>query len=161
MKKISVLVILALGTVWFACSNKSSSSSSQEIKIYLVALAGTDVQGKTIGCDDKLVAVTKSVNIEKTPLETSIAELLAAKDTEELKNYVKGIQLMLFQVTIAGGVGDVYLNGELTISGTCDIPRIREQLNETARQFSDLKKVNFYINTQPLEKYLNVAGQGF
>lgn len=161
MKRIIlILALIALGTFWFACSNQNGGST-EEIKIYLVALEGTSQEGKIIGCNDKLVATTKSVKVEKTKLETSIGELIAAKDTEELKNYVKGFHLMLFQVTIAGGIGDVYLNGELNINGTCDIPRIREQLNETAKQFTDLKKVNFYINAQPLEKYLDIAGQGF
>lgn len=162
MKKFSlsfliITVIFALS----ACSKKSEKASEQEIKIYFVALEGSSHEGKIFGCNDKLVELTKTVTAEKTPLESAIVELLAAKDTEELKNYVKGFQLMLFQVTIAGGVGDVYLNGELAINGTCDIPRIREQLYGTAKQFTDLKRVNFYINSQPLEKYLNVAGQGF
>ena len=162
MKKISLLALIIAAVVALsACSKKSSSSSEQEIKVYFVALDGSNQQGKIIGCNDKLIAVSRSVKVEKTPIESAVTELLAAKDTEELKNYVKGFQLMLFQVTIAGGACDVYLNGELTINGICDIPRIREQLNETAKQFTDLKKVNFYINTQPLEKYLNIAGQGF
>ena len=162
MKKISLLaLIIAAVVVLPSCSSKGENYNEQDVNIYLVSLQGTDQEGKVFGCNDKLIAVSKSVKVEKTPLESAITELLAAQDTEELKNYVKGFQLMMFQVTIAGGVGDVYLNGELAINGVCDIPRIREQLNETAKQFTDLKKVNFYINTQPLEKYLNIAGQGF
>jgi len=162
MKKINLLVLLVAAVIALsACSSKKESSAEQEIKIYFVALGESNQQGKIIGCNDKLVEVTKSLKVEKSPLESAITELLASTDSDEVRNYVKGFQLMLFQVTIAGGVGDVYLNGELTINGTCDIPRIREQLYETAKQFTDLKKVNFYINTQPLEKYLDIAGQGF
>lgn len=162
MKKISLIaLIIAAVVVLYSCSNKGGNSTEQDVNIYLVSLEGTNQEGKAFGCNDKLIAVSRSVKVEKTPIESAITELLAAKDTEELKNYVKGFQLMLFQVTIAGGACDVYLNGELAINGVCDIPRIREQLNETAKQFTDLKRVNFYINTQPLEKYLNIAGQGF
>jgi len=161
MKTISLLVVLGFATIWFACSRKSETDYGKEIKIYLIALDASKHQGKVIGCNDLLVAIEKDVNVEKSPLESAITELLNTKDTEELKNYVKGIQLMLFQVTMAGGVADVYLNGELTINGTCDIPRIREQLNETAKQFTDLNKVNFYLNAKPLESYLDVAQQGF
>ena len=162
MKKISLVAfIIAAVVVFSSCSSKGGNSNEQEVNIYLVSLEGTNREGKAFGCNDKLTAVSKTVKVENTPLESAITELLAATDTEELKNYVKGFQLMLFQVTIAGGVGDVYLNGELAINGVCDIPRIREQLNETAKQFTELKRVNFYINTQPLEKYLNIASQGF
>ncbi len=161
MKTISLLVVLGLVIISFACSKKSEDGFGKEIKIYLIALDASKHQGKVIGCNDLLVAIERDVKVEKSPLESAITELLNTKDTEELKNYVKGIQLMLFQVTIAGGVADVYLNGELTINGTCDIPRIREQLNETAKQFADLHKVNFYLNSKPLESYLDVAQQGF
>lgn len=161
MKTISFIAVLALVVIWFACSKKNESNYGKEIKIYLIAIDASKHQGEIIGCNDMLVAVEKDVKVDKSPLESAITELLNTKDSEEFQNYVKGIQLMLFQVTMAGGVADVYLNGELTINGTCDIPRIREQLNETAKQFKDLKKVNFYLNAKPLESYLDVAQQGF
>ncbi len=161
MKNIILLLVLGFAAIWFACSKKSETDYGKEIKIYLIAINDSKHQGKIIGCNDMLVAVERNVKVDKSPLESAITELLNTKDTDEFKNYVKGIQLMLFQVTMAGGVADVYLNGELTINGTCDIPRIREQLSETAKQFTDLKKVNFFLNAKPLESYLNVAQQGF
>ncbi|MEW6652551.1 MAG: GerMN domain-containing protein [Bacteroidota bacterium] len=161
MKAIVLILSISAGFFLFSCSNQSKSSTEQSVKLYLIALEGSSQQGRTIGCNDILVEITKTVKLEKTPLESTINELIAAKDSEELKNFVKGYQLMVIQLTIANSVADVYLNGELSINGTCDIPRIREQLNETAKQFTELKKVNFYINSQPIENYLNIAGQGF
>jgi hypothetical protein len=146
----------------FTCAGKGEKEfTEQEIKIYLVAKDGSAMQGKIMECYDKLIETSKTIKVESSPLEAAITELISTKDTDELKNYIKGSQLILFQVTVVGGIGDVYLNGELAITSACDIVRVREQLYTTAKQFTELKKVNFYINTQPLEKYLEIAGQGF
>ena len=87
--------------------------------------------------------------------------MLITKDSEELKNFVKGPSLLVYQVTIANGIADVYLKGDFNISGVCDIPRIKEQLYETAQQFSDITKVKIYINDKTLESYLSVSEEGF
>jgi spore germination protein GerM len=161
MKRIrSIILLLLSGFSLFTNCSKNEQADSK-VNIYLVAFAGTSLEGKQIGCGDVLVSVTKNVLVEKNVVESAINELLLVTDTDELRNFVKGPGLLLFQATIANETADVYLKGEFNISGVCDIPRIKEQLYETIKQFPEIKKVNIFINDKSLEDYLSLAGKGF
>ncbi len=162
MKEIKVLLIftsLFLPLIFISC--KSDGSKEISVNIYLVAYEGSNLSGKTIGCNDILTPITKNVSVENNEVESALNELLITKDSEVLKNFVKGPSLLVYQVTIANGIADVYLKGDFHISGVCDIPRIKEQLYETAKQFSDIKKVKFYVNNETLESYLSISEKGF
>jgi len=162
MKTVKVFLIFSsifLSLIFFGC--KSNGPKEISVNIYLVAYEGSNLSGKTIGCNDILVPITKNVLVENNEVEAVLNELLITKDSEELKNFVKGPSLLVYQVTIANGIADVYLKGDFNISGVCDIPRIKEQLYETAQQFSDITKVKIYINDKTLESYLSVSEEGF
>lgn len=168
-QKFSLFLFLLFLSSSFLLTNCGKSEETKEapkeesVQIYLVALEGSKLNGKTIGCNDKLVSVERKVIVERSPIEAAINQLMLEKpaEVEELKNFVKGPQLLLVQVTIAAGVADVYLTGDFDISTVCDISRIQEQLYETTAQFTDLKKVNFFINNQTLENYLTIAKESF
>jgi hypothetical protein len=157
-----LISLIAIFFFLFRCG-KSNSDEPKEmsINIYMVALEGSTLQGKTIGCNDILVPISKTVLIEKNKVESAVSELFAAKSRDELQNYIKGPGLFLYQATLSNGKAEVYIKGDFNISEACDIPRIREQLYETVKQFSDVKEVKFFINAQSLESYLSIAGQGF
>jgi hypothetical protein len=158
---IGIIIVIILLVI-----NKCSKSDSDEPKevtanIYLVAPKGSNQTGKTIGCGDILVAESKNIQFEKTPLEAILTELFAQNSTSDLHNYVKCPNLILYQVTLANGNADIYLKGDFIITSVCDSSRIREQLYETVKQFPEIKKINFYMNTQTLETYLSIARKGF
>lgn len=158
-KLILIISIIFLPLFIFSCNDNGPKEIS--VNIYLVAYEGSNLSGKTIGCNDILVPITKNVLVENNEVEAALNELLITKNSEELKNFVKGPSLIVYQVTIANGIADVYLKGDFDISGVCDIPRIKEQLYETAKQFSDIKKVEIYINDKTLESYLSISKEGF
>jgi hypothetical protein len=160
---LSVAVIISIIFLLENCGNKESENeiAKQKVNIYLIALEGSTQPGKLIGCNDILVSVERSVAPEKSALESALNELVEFKSTDELQNFVKGPGLILVQVTIARGMADVYFRGAFDISGACDIPRIKEQLYETAKQFTEYSKIEFHINEQTLENYLSVESKGF
>jgi hypothetical protein len=151
-------VFMPIALLTFGCKSGAPEVSAN---IYLVAINNEKLEGKTFGCGNILVPITKNVISDPNNVEAALNELLRTKDTEELKNYVKGAGLIVFQVTIANGSADVYLKGDLTINDPCDIPCIQEQLTETAKQFPGIERVNFFINNQTLDAYLKIAKQGF
>ncbi len=158
-KFISVISIILFLIVIISC--KSNGPKEISVNIYLIAFEGSNLNGKKIGCNDILVPITKNVLVENNEVEAALNELLATPGTDELKNFIKGPSLIVYQVTIANGIAGVYLKGDFDISNLCDIPRIKEQLYETAKQFSDIKNVEIYINDKTLESYLSVSEQGF
>lgn len=142
-------------------SNSENQVIEKDVKIYLVALEGTTLSGKLIGCNDVLVPKEITVRAEKSVLESTLNALLDFKSTDELKNFVRGPALMLINVTIANGIADIYLKGDFNISNTCDIIRIKEQIYETLKQFPEYRKINILMNEMTLEKYLEIAEASF
>ncbi len=144
------------------CGKKDSNEPVEmTINIYMVAPEGSTLTGKSIDCNDILVPISKTILIEKNEVESALNELFAAKNTDELKNYIKGPGLILYQATVSDGIAEVYIKGDFAITSLCDISRIKEQLYETARQFPDVKEVKIFINAQSLESYLSISKQGF
>lgn len=158
----SIGILTAIILLIISRFHKSDSDGPKELtaNIYLIALKGSDQTGKTFGCGDILVAESKNIQYEKSPLEAILSELFARNSTNDLHNFVKGPNLILYQVTVANGNADIYLKGDFLITSACDSVRIREQLYETANQFPDIKKINFFINAQSLETYLAIAKKG-
>jgi hypothetical protein len=149
-------LIIAIG-----CSQSSDDNKEQKLNIYLIALEGTEAQGKTVGCNDLLVPIEKELKITRSGLESALTALMNEKSTEKLKNFVRGPGLILAQVTVANMVADVYFKGDFDISGACDIPRIQEQVYSTVKQFPELTRINIFVNNVTFERYLSVAQMSF
>ncbi len=158
----SFAAIVLLISIFYGCSKSDSNEpKKQTVYIYLVASKSSNDQGRMFGCNDILVPIEKNVLVERSALESALNTLIETKNTEELQNFVKGPGLLLYQVTIADGKADVYLKGDFAIYDVCDIPRIHEQIFETAKQFPEIKTVKIFMNNQTLEYYLSVAKEGF
>ena len=87
----AVLSIGILTAVILLIINKCSKTDPNEPKeltanIFLIAFKGSDQTGKTIGCGDILVAESKNIQYEKTPLEAILTELFAENSTKDLLN---------------------------------------------------------------------------
>ena len=162
MRIFLLISIVLTSFLFYKCSKKDTDEPKEmTVNFYMVALEGSTLQGKTIGCNDILVPISKNVLIEKNEVESAMNELFAAKSTDKLINFIKGPGLFLYQVTLSNGIAEIYLKGDFAISNVCDVPRIQGQLYETAKQFSDVREGKIFINAQSLESYLSLAKQGF
>ena len=128
---------------------------TREVKVYLVALGDNGTVGKKIGCEDSLVAVTRTIKATSAPLKSAIQELLSIPpDTGEnpkLQNFWKGRNLRVRSVSISKSTATIYLSGEVFVAGICDEPRIKSQIEETAKQFPNVKRVKVFIGKRRLE----------
>lgn len=148
--------------VWHRCNrNNGAEIKEATFNIYLIANPGSNIDGEKTMCDDIVAPISKTVQIERSDVEAAMNELFAQKDTLQMHNYIQGPALLLYNVSVADDVADVYITGDFRIQIKCDIDRIRHQLYDTAKQFKDLKKVNFYINNQAMDEYLAIAEKGF
>lgn len=124
------------------------------IKIYLVAVGDDGKAGKKIGCGDSLVAIPRSINKTKAPLNAALRELLSTPPQidgpPKLENFWKGRNLKLQSVSIRNQTATIRISGEVFVAGVCDQPRIESQIEETARQFPTVKKVKVFIGKQTL-----------
>lgn len=133
----------------------SSKESSGNIKVYLVAVGDNGKTGKKIGCDDSLIAVNREVLSTATPLKAALEELLAIprEYDERLGNFWGGNNLKLKSISLSKGVATIRITGEgPAVAGVCDVPRITSQIEETAKQFSTVKKVRIFVNNRSLDQ---------
>jgi len=127
---------------------------NREVKVYLVALGDNGKMGKKIGCEDSLVAVTRPIKGTTAPLKAAIQELLTIPtetgDNPKLENFWKGRNLRVRSVSIRKSTATIYLSGEVFVAGICDVPRIKSQIEETAKQFPAVKRVKVFIGKTTL-----------
>ena len=122
---------------------------TRKVKVYLVKVDDRGKSGKKIGCGDSLYAVTRTVKWTATPLKSAIEELLSMSNEEG--NYWKGENLKLEKAAINKGAANIYITGNgPQVAGVCDEPRIKSQIEATARQFPSVKRVIVYVNGEPL-----------
>ena len=135
-------------------------SDTQMLKIYLVAIGDNGISGKKIGCDDSLIAVDVGVQPTVAVLRAALTRLLEIKTVSYgdsgLYSALYQSDLEIENLSIQNGVASIYLNGDLMLGGTCDNPRVEEQLKATALQFPTISSVEIFINGIPLAQKLSL-----
>ena len=123
-------------------------------QIYLVALGDQGQSGQQIGCGDSLIPVTVTFEPTVAPLTAALGELFAI-DTRTygqsgLYNPLYQSDLQVDGIDIVDGVATINLSGDLSVGGTCDVPRVQSVLGQTALQYVTISQVNINVNGQPL-----------
>jgi hypothetical protein len=131
-----------------------SPSQGAEIKVYLIALGDNGKSGKKVGCDDSLVPVTRTLGNSAAPLKGALQELLSmppeAARQPKLENFWKGRNLRLTSVSVRNHLATIHISGQIFVAGICDEPRITGQIEATARQFPNVRRVKVFIGRQTL-----------
>lgn len=138
----------------------ATPTKESQVRIYLIALNDNGKSGQDIGTGDSLVKVDRTISTPQTPLKAAFDELLSLKDpyygNSRLYNALYRSDLKLDKATITDRKAEVYLSGSLSLGGVMDNPRVENQLNATALQFSNVKEVQIYINDKPLKDVLSL-----
>jgi|1185.fasta_scaffold24263_2 hypothetical protein len=143
------LLLICAGTNALASKRQPATQKTRAIKVYLVKVGDAGKSGKKIGCDDSLYSVTRTVKATAAPLKAAIEELLSMSNEEG--NYWKGEKLKVKSASISNSTATIYITGNgPQVAGVCDEPRITSQIEETARQFPNIKKVKVFVNGKPL-----------
>lgn len=157
-----------------AAADTSVPPPLEEVRIFLVELdrggesaegTAAPAAGDTFGCGDRLRAVAVPVATEGLATEARIAaavgSLLEASGGQGLYSALEGSELAVERVEAVTGVARLFrvqLTGQLRLGGVCDNPRVRAQLEATARQFAGVDDVEIEIDDQPLEALLTGRG---
>lgn len=119
--------------------------------------AGTS--GAEIGCGDSLVATYTEDVTFTDQLRVTMAKLLANQEQflgeSGLYNALYLSNLEFTSGSTSGDVVTVELTGELILGGTCDAPRVKAQLEQTAMTATGSGKAEVFVNGGPLDQLLS------
>ena len=134
--------------------DSAANRRDQTVKIYLVAIGDDGKAGQKIGCGDSLVPVTRTIKKTAAPLTAAIQELLSTpqhpNENPKLENFWKGRNLKVQSVSVRSNTATIHISGAVFVAGACDIPRIESQIEETAQQFPNVKKVQVFVGKRTL-----------
>lgn len=148
-------VLVFFSSLFFIDPGSVAAQRRQGVKVYLVAVGDNGKAGRKIGCDDSLVAVTRTIRRTPAPLKAALHELLSTPsetgENPKLQNFWKGKNLKVRSVSIRKSTATIHISGEVFVAGVCDQPRIESQIEETARQFPTVKRVKVFIGKRTLQ----------
>lgn len=137
-----------------------TTSGSQLVTIYVVALEDSGISGKKIGCEDSLVPIEveaeSSLEFPWNAVEALLNLPPGALEASGLYTAFHQADLELVKYETNNKTAQVYLEGELMIGGVCDHPRIEEQLYATILQNEQIEEVDIFINGESLQDYLSL-----
>ena len=164
---------LALGLV--ACGRAKAGRSApaalpvtradqpvSQVRVFLISPGDQGHSGTKVGCGDSAVPVEVALPRREPGLPGALHALLALRERYQepsgLSNPLYSSALELVRIERQGEEARIYLKGYLELGDGCDNPRILAELQETARQFSDVTRVQFFLDDRPLPEILSGKG---
>lgn len=137
----------------------SAAATTAALTLFYVAVGDAGQSGPEIGCGDSLVATQTGPEEFTNQVEASMAALLA-DDNEELggsglRNAVAASDLEYVTSLVDGDVVTVELEGTVSSGGTCDDPRIIEQLKYTAMTAAGTGEAEILVEGEKIEEVLS------
>lgn len=133
-----------------------------KVRVFLISPGDQGHSGHKVGCGDSAVPVELGLPRKEPGLAGALGALLALKERYQepsgLSNPLYSSALQLVRVERHGGDVRVYLKGYLEMGDECDNPRILAELQETALQFKDVSRVQFFLDERPLPEILSGKG---
>lgn len=139
------------------------------LQIGLIALEDGGSSGPLVGCGDSLVLVTQISEEVLNPeeqIEAALEALFAIDGSSYgesgLYNALSPSDVTVDSVHLEDGELEVQLSGSLLSGGTCDDPRIMEQIKETAKSNSGIGtelEMSILVNGITLEEHFNAKGE--
>lgn len=132
------------------------------IAIYFIAIGDAGKMGKKVGCDDSLIKINKQTT-DTPSVQTAISHLLSIKSAtygdKGLYNALSLSSLNFQSVQIIDNVDVVSVTGKYFLGGVCDGPRLIEQIQATAREYSQGRDIRVIINGIPAEQLFSGKGE--
>lgn len=161
MKVLFVPFVLFVLCVLSACERSPlqdahrSTETIRKATVYLIEPGdGGDCAGGAVPFEVELGSPSPA-------LGGSVEALLSLGDRSKGSGFYNALAdspLKIQRMERSGDLVRFYLTGYLELGGECDGPRVLSQLTETAGQFDDIEKAEFYLDGKPLAELLSGRG---
>ena len=167
LRILSLLSLLSLLSFSTACNRADAPQSltagarTRKARIFLVTIERGKATGPEIGCGGRLEALEVELPVPTPALQGSLEALLDADQQYQNAGFYNSLAnspLKIERIERSGGRARIDLSGYLELGGECDGSRVLEQLTETATQFRDVTKAEFFLGGKPLKKLLSGKG---
>lgn len=142
-------------------ASQNSIDDSKTISIALVSLENKIKSDSTFGCGDALVIRKTDKSVEQNRIKEALNELFSIESTTQGKegnkvyNSLSQSDLKVASIEEQDNSIVVRLEGDLALAGTCDSPRVEEQLKATIKENAETENINIFLNNQPLQETLS------
>lgn len=130
------------------------------LTLFYVAVGDAGKSGPEIGCGDSLVATETGPEEFVNQIEAAMMALLAEDDAElgesGLRNALAASELRYLSSQVDDDVVSVELSGTISSGGSCDTPRMIEQLRYTAMTAAGTSDAKIFVDGKVIEEVLSV-----
>jgi hypothetical protein len=137
----------------------ASLTAIAALTVFYVALDDGGVSGPAIGCGDSVVPTTTGPVEFTDQIAAAIEHLLADRERflgeSGLMNALHRSDLAYVSSSIEGDTVTVLLTGQPVSGGTCDDPRIQEQLRHTAMTAAGTVRAEILVDGTPIEEVMS------
>ncbi len=157
-------LMAVLNTLSFERDEETIATKTIEIAVLNLDGQESDSGGEIRGCD-RVIMVEEIIPATTQPLNAAIRTLFTYESTDVMGwyNFIAETNdtLSFDRATLNDqGIASIYLEGELTgLTGVCDNPRAKIQIEETALQFDTVSGVELYLNGVRTELQPDLSGQ--
>jgi osmotically-inducible protein OsmY len=144
--------------------NTSESTSRQpairgyDVQVAYISIGDEGKSGALVGCGDSIRYINKTVQATSA-VEGALQALLSDKTERtqsDLYNALWQSNLTIDAVTVVDTTADVVLSGQMQLSGECDNPRVKAQLESTVKQVSGVETVHVMLNGKTIDEALSL-----
>jgi hypothetical protein len=141
-----------------------AGTRTRKVKVFVIALNTPNAggaAGRAVGCGDSAVPLEMDLPSPQPALEGALTALLSLDERPQVQGLYNALAhspLKLERIDRAGAEVRVYLTGYVELGGECDSPRVLAQLTETALQFQDVQRAQFFLDGKPLQGLLSGKG---
>ncbi len=153
---IALVCLIALSTLPHLVA--AQTALTEPVKLFMVAIGDEGHSGPRIGCGDSLIPV--NIEIPGSPttegkITQALTHLFGLHSPEYgasgLVNALHASNLTVDDIELQGNTAAIYLSGTVILGGTCDQPRVEEQIAAVARQFPGVSKAVIIVNGGPID----------
>ena len=137
-----------------------AGTRTRKVRVFVIAL-NDKAAGQAVGCGDSAVPLEMDLPSPQPALEGALTALLSLDERPQVQGLYNALAhspLKIERIERSGPEVRVYLTGYVELGGECDSPRVLAQLTETALQFEDVQRAQFFLDGKPLQGLLSGKG---